>query len=248
MSPLMQAAKQTIKFLSVKSVWLYFLPWLSAVSLGMSVLVQFFPLIRPSETESFVLTVNPWVLGICLTVFAGTVVAEMVKTMRIIFFADSTVSLFLPVLTKDAVRFTAAFAKSMLFATVASVATAYAGLYAMSTFLTLPPLGLSLSMTIAAMLVPYFVIRQGLTLSAAVAGDDAGLLRSWKMTSGCGLLLSLYYLLIFMAPLLVAVSVISLVSAGALFGNFLAVLSVFVSVMAQAAFLAYLYVVLKDDA
>ncbi len=248
MSPLMQAARQTIKFLSVKSVWRYFLPWLSAVSLGMAVLEHFVPLLRPSETERFVLTVNPWVLGICLIVFAGTVAAEMVKTMRIIFFADSTAALFIPALTKDAARFSAVFAKSVLFAIAASVAASYAGLYMMSTFLTFPPFGFSVTLTIAAMLVPYFVIRQGLALSAAVAGDNARLLHSWKMTSGCGLLLSLYYLLISVAPLLVAVTVASTLPVGPLFGNFLAVLSLFVSVMMQAAFLAYLYVRLKDEA
>ncbi len=246
MSLLMQVSGQTLFFFKNKKVWRSFLPSQIAVSAALSCVVAFFPFFTPAETAEFVLRLNPWSVGVFLLVFPITVLATMVQVMRVIFYADGAEKTFLPVPNGNVMRFALVLAENVVSALVWGVLAGYAGLYAMQLFLKLPPFGIDTVAVIAVMLAPYCVIRQSMSLPAKIANGNAGLAYSWRLTRQCGMALCLYYLINAFFPLLLFLAVAVYVPFPEAVNNFLALMSLFFSAMIQAAFLAYLYIRLKD--
>lgn len=248
MALLTQVSGQTFAFFKNKTVWRFFLPSQIAVSLAMSVMVAFFPFFSLAETARLTVRLNPWSVGVFLLVFSAAVFATMVKVMRVVFQDDGMVKTFIPAPNKEVMRFSAKLIENIAASLLFGAVIAYGGLYAMQTFLKMPPFGTDTVAAIAVMVAPYCMIRQSLSLTAAAVRDDAGLGRSWRLTGKCGMALCLFYLFFMFFPLLAFLLAVTYLPFPEAANNFLALMSVFLSVMMQAAFLSYLYIRLKDEA
>lgn len=248
MALLTQVSGQTFAFFKNKTVWRFFLPSQIVVSLAMSVLLAFFPFFSLAETANLTVVLNPWSVGVFLLVFPMTVFATMVKVMRVVFQDDEMTNTFIPVPNGAVARFSAKLIENVVASLVFGGVIAYGGLYVMQIFLKMPPFGTDTVAAIAVMVAPYCMIRQSMSLTASTVKDDAGLGRSWRLTGKCGMALCLFYLFFMFFPLLVFLLVVTYFPFFEAANNFLALTSVFVSVMMQAAFLSYLYIRLKDEA
>lgn len=248
MALLTQVSARTVVFFKNKTVWRFFLPSQIIVSLALSVLVAFFPFFSLAETAELEVRLNPLSISVFLLVFPITALITMVEVMRVIFYGEEMTASFIPVPNRDVMRFSIKLIENIAVSLVAGVAIAYFGLYALKTFLKLPPVGIDVVAAIAVMVAPYCMIRQSMSLTATVANDDAGLGRSWRLTGKCGMSLCLFYLFFMFFPLLLFLLTVSFLKFPEAVNNFLALMSLFFSAMTQAAFLSYLYIRLKDEA
>jgi hypothetical protein len=178
---------------------------------------------------------------------------EMVKVHRVVFYGDDG-KYFITRFDRTELRYLLRFAEIMMCGFVLSEVTLFA-LYALvQIFMPTPTLTSAHAFLLAVFCMPYFVIRLFPVLPATVARDRVGLSQAWRMTSGIGLSLCVYYVLVLMAPL--AISVLTgyflrkLLPFGA-FSDFVlmyvSILGLFGSCFFQAAFMSYAYSLLRRN-
>lgn len=248
MFPLLQSLKNTLSFFAGKEMWKCFLPVLTGTSAFLTVMVRFFPFLKPDEQDAFVYVLDPFAIGGFLLVLAAAVVAVMVRAMLAIFFDKTAEAFWTPQLPKAALRFAGVFFKSLTVSLLFSAVCAWGGLTAMQKLASLPPFPDKATVLLTLMLLPYFLIRQCMRFPACVAGDDAAFVRGWRLSRRGGIPLCLVYLAVALLPIAAVFLMVFFLPAGEMFSNFFAVFAGLLSVMLQAAFMAYLYVRVKDDA
>lgn len=178
---------------------------------------------------------------------------EMVKVHRVVFFGDDG-KYFITRFDMTELKYLLYFAEIMVCGFAMSEVTLFA-LYALvQIFMPTPALTPAHAFLLAVFCMPYFVIRLFPVLPAAVAKDRISLIKAWRMTSGIGLSLCVYYILVMMVPLAISVAVGYFLQKLLPFGIFsdfvlmyVSILGLFGSCFFQAAFMSYTYSVLRRN-
>lgn len=114
-------------------------------------------------------------------------------------------------------------------------------------FLNIPPLNLLGTVKYTIVFVPYFLILQCYRLPACVAGEKVGFFRGFRKSNQVGMFLCVIYLIISILPFVIAFSLFVKIQFDEFFNMFIAMFSGFISIQLQAAFLGYMYAVLKNE-
>lgn len=250
-------------FFLLKPTFLFFFDFkrlwrLSAVPMAAVVCLilieRYFPILSLSDTVEVNVDVNFVALGFFAVLFAALFLAVMLKVQQVIFFSeDGDEKFFIPKPDKMFFKYLLSFlllvGQSFFLAAVSAVAVAMV----LKVLLSLPPVNAAYVLAGVVLLFPYFMIRLSLLMPSAAAGDKIKFLTAWKMTRQSGVLLTFYYGLSAVFPLLlvsllypVLFKILPQTEPTMVFFNLLAVVAILFSCMSQAAFMAYSYPVLKE--
>lgn len=113
-------------------------------------------------------------------------------------------------------------------------------------FLHIPPLTEMGIVKYTFVFVPYFLILQCYRLPACIAGERVGFFRGFKKSNQFGMLLCVIYLIVSILPFIVVFSLFVKFQMNMFFSTMLSIFTGFISIHLQAAFMGYLYAILKD--
>lgn len=225
-----------------------------AVVIVMICIERFFPVLSLSDTAEVNVEVDYYALSAFTVLFLALFLDVMFKVQQVIFFSeDGDEKYFIPKPDKGFFKYLLSFflliGQSFFLSAVSAVVVAMV----LKMLLNLPPVNAVYVLIGAALLFPYFMIRLSPLMPAAAAGDKIKFLTAWKMTHQSGVLLTFYYGLSAVFPLLIVsllypvlFKIMPQSELTMVFFNLLAVIAVLFSCMSQAAFMAYSYPVLKE--
>lgn len=250
-------------FFLLKPTFLFFFDFkrlwrLSAVPMAVVVFLifmeRFFPILSLSDTVEVNVEIDYYALGVFAVFFMALFLDVMLKVQQVIFFSEeSGEKFFIPKPDKPFFKYLLSFfllaGQSFFLAAVTAVVIAMV----LKMLLNLPPVNAVYVLAGVLLLFPYFMIRLSPLMPAAAAADKIKFMTAWNMTRQSGVLLTFYYGLSAIFPLLAASALYPVLfkvmphsEITLVFFNLLAVIAVLFSCMSQAAFMAYSYPVLKE--